>query len=224
MYALSLDWKRCPDGVELFDYGRNEPPKLKVLGSQRRQPTLAEGTGPTGLTFRCKSARRLKTLLEVVDLENPLIVRFVNARDDEARAEFFARFGFLYKNHDEQPRPDALEDQKTLRRLLTVVGTEERDKAIEHVNRALGKSMGFALTPRLDGEGRLSLHPQSLLGLMLMEAAMIVERGARLTSCDNCGVAFLTGPTTGRRSHAVYCSDRCRVAAMRARNAEQARP
>jgi hypothetical protein len=38
------------------------------------------------------------------------------------------------------------------------------------------------------------------------------------TACDHCGGVYWTGHRTGRRSHAKYCSDRCRVAAMRARN------
>lgn len=36
-------------------------------------------------------------------------------------------------------------------------------------------------------------------------------------ACLNCEVTIVTGTGTGRRSHAKYCSDRCRVAAMRKR-------
>ena len=58
-----------------------------------------------------------------------------------------------------------------------------------------------------------------LTQFMTMEIAMIAMHGAKLGTCEHCGAVFLTGPLTGRRSHAKYCSDRCRVAAMRARNA-----
>jgi hypothetical protein len=58
----------------------------------------------------------------------------------------------------------------------------------------------------------------SLETFMIMEIAMAATLGAKLGECDHCGDAFLTGPLTGRRSHAKYCSARCRVAAMRARN------
>ena len=65
---------------------------------------------------------------------------------------------------------------------------------------------------------RLSFDLTDLGNLMLREIVMVVEKDARLTYCQHCRKAFLTGSTTGRRSHAAYCSDRCRVAAMRARN------
>jgi hypothetical protein len=37
------------------------------------------------------------------------------------------------------------------------------------------------------------------------------------SECNKCGKETWTGHRTGRRSHAKYCSDRCRVAAMRMR-------
>jgi hypothetical protein len=52
-----------------------------------------------------------------------------------------------------------------------------------------------------------------------LEVRLAAEKGCKLARCANCNDGFLTGPLTGRRSHAKYCSDRCRVAAMRARQA-----
>jgi hypothetical protein len=94
------------------------------------------------------------------------------------------------------------------------------------VNAALKGHRGFALVPTLDlagkgGAPRMALQSQSLFAFMLMEAAMIAAHGVRLTSCKQCDGAFVTGPLTWRRSHARYCSDRCRVAAMRSRNADR---
>jgi hypothetical protein len=76
----------------------------------------------------------------------------------------------------------------------------------------------FLAGPR--GTPRLLLESESFVGFMLMEVAMIVAHGARVAECEKCGTIFLTGPLTWRRAHAVYCSDRCRVAAMRARQAD----
>ena len=70
---------------------------------------------------------------------------------------------------------------------------------------------------------RLTLHPENLFGLMALEVALAHEAGATATACEHCGKFFLTGPLTGRRSHSKYCSDRCRVAAMRKRNARRKR-
>ncbi|AWM23719.1 hypothetical protein AOX55_0000439 [Sinorhizobium fredii CCBAU 25509] len=69
------------------------------------------------------------------------------------------------------------------------------------------------------GSMRFVLKADTLYDFMVMEVAAIHEAGAAAASCEHCGKIFLTGPLTGRRSHAKYCSDRCRVAAMRARNA-----
>jgi hypothetical protein len=54
---------------------------------------------------------------------------------------------------------------------------------------------------------------------MLMEVAMIVAHDVRVAECEHCGTVFLTGALTWRRAHARFCSDKCRVAAMRARQA-----
>ncbi len=43
------------------------------------------------------------------------------------------------------------------------------------------------------------------------------EIGERLAICPHCGKEFATGHLTGRRSSALYCASRCRVAAWRKR-------
>jgi hypothetical protein len=92
------------------------------------------------------------------------------------------------------------------------------------INRAFADAQTTAPVPQLtlhegDAKPRITLFARSLIGLMRMEAAMIVTNDVRLAKCENDGVLFLTGPLTGRRSHAKFCSDRCRVAAMRRRQA-----
>jgi hypothetical protein len=66
------------------------------------------------------------------------------------------------------------------------------------------------------------LRSHHLIGLMAMETAMVAQSGARTFTCEHCGNLFLIGPL-GLRSHSRYCSDRCRVAAMRDRNAARAK-
>ncbi|PCK87034.1 hypothetical protein CPT32_09510 [Rhizobium sophoriradicis] len=66
---------------------------------------------------------------------------------------------------------------------------------------------------------RFVLQAATLFDFMVMEVTAAHEAEAVATSCEHCRRIFLTGSLTGRRSHAKYCSDRCRVAAMRARNA-----
>ena len=71
----------------------------------------------------------------------------------------------------------------------------------------------------MNGATRLVLEARNLRAFMALEVASAFEVGAGITHCKHCAVNFLFGPSTGRRSHVKYCSDRCRVAAMRARKA-----
>jgi hypothetical protein len=184
---------------------------------------------------------------ELADLEDPIVLHFVNARDDIARAQFLSRFGMLvigghvYRETDDEERREARRAYHSIRRdemserqadmlsMLAIAGGEDPMRAIDAINWALagrlGKFFTGKITPRLDfggGRGpRLALQPTSLSAFMVLELAMIIANGARLGTCEHCSKKFLTGHQTGRRSDAKYCSDRCRVAAMRARKAAQ---
>jgi hypothetical protein len=291
MYGLSIDWPHCPDGVELHDYGQPKPAKrLKGVPSDATTRLL---TGlPSGLWFRPRSAKRFAARYVLTTLEDLLVVRFVNARDDAKRADFLGRFGFLLAE-DEMSRDEVARLHRRLSLLLSVAGgaiealraargpavyparrtyktrqgetreawvvrytaadgtrqvetfTSKKDADDFHakvpvgvhtparpeivVNRARRASFNrtlaaVGLTPRLDttadgGAVCLALTPRTLADFMIMEVAMVASHGAKLSQCQHCGTQFLTGTLTGRRSHAVYCSDRCRTAAMRARKA-----
>jgi hypothetical protein len=71
-----------------------------------------------------------------------------------------------------------------------------------------------------DGKPQMLAQCNRLLDFMRMEIGMIALEGAKLITCEHCRNLFLTGPGTSRRIHATHCSDRCRVAAMRARKKE----
>src|SRR5262249_25522644 len=175
------------------------------------------------------------------DFENPVVVEFINARDDDARLQFFSKFGVTWGSvfGTELIRPsdgyltasghgEVVRYQERLRKFLTKVTGTDQVAALEALNDIVSKPGGSALLPRFDlaGEGgtqRMLLQCVGLLDFMSMEVAMAGSHGAKLATCEHCGDVFLTGSLTGRRSHAKYCSARCRVAAMRARNAEQAK-
>ncbi len=66
---------------------------------------------------------------------------------------------------------------------------------------------------------RLILRAATLWEFMTLEIVYAAAAKVRVSRCEHCDTAFFTGPMTGRRSHGKYCSDRCRVAAMRERKA-----
>ena len=213
MYGFSVQINRCPDGVELVTL-----PAIHGAGIASSRPELT--------VFSYRTDRRESDVLEFVDLENPVVIDFANATDDERRLGFFDRFGLTV------PEPwvvyeQVLQNQMALLKWLQIAGGKDRAAAMEAVNDAFAGSRGLNLRPSMRLAGprsspQIQLRSPSLLIYMFLEMATAVALGARVAACEKCGRVFLTGPLTGRRSHAQYCSDRCRVAAMRARNREHA--
>jgi hypothetical protein len=203
MYGLTVRFERCPDGVEFV------------------KPSLAP-------LFRYRTERRDFDRREFLNLENPVFLDFINATDHEHLREFFDRFGLMFPYlllcPGIIPLDTALSYQSEFREYLELTKGDDRGAAIAALNKGLANDPHFNLQPLMHLAGpqakpRLILHSTSMLNFMLMEVAMAVAHGARLATCERCSASFLTGPLTGRRAHAVYCSDRCRVAAMRARKA-----
>jgi hypothetical protein len=221
MNGLFLETWRCPDGFEFGlkeerrrqpdDFEFEERPRLLAWVSRDRH-TMSQQC------FYPRTERREPLRLEIENLENPVVVEFVNAREDADRTAFFTKYG---PPSDEAVmiRRHVLEAQQRFRNMLTHVSEHHQETllALNEKNR-LPK-----LIPKFDlaGEGgaiRMLLECPTLSALMSMEVATAAMNGVKMGTCEHCGDVFLTGPLTGRRSHAKFCSARCRVAAMRARN------
>lgn len=223
MDGLTIDIERCLDGVELANW-----------------------------SYRRRTDRTEIKRIALTNLENPIVVAFVNAASDRQLQQFFGEFGFVgevphwetlttsrsadgpvfnnvHKNDDSvcASRALILHNQSRLRGLLHKAGGEDPTGAMTVIDLDLRRIQSFQITPTLhlagpQGTPHLLLKSTSLIGFMLMEIAMVITHGVRTTECEKCGDIFLTGHLTGRRSHAKFCSDRCRVAAMRARKAANA--
>jgi hypothetical protein len=59
---------------------------------------------------------------------------------------------------------------------------------------------------------KLRLCPTSLLDSIWLQAAQELSSGAAVRQCRHCGDWFETGPRTGRRADAKFCSDEHRIA------------
>lgn len=214
MLVLILRTTRCPDGVDLHDYGPSETVKGPVSHN---------------LFFRYRTNRREPLRLELQHLQNPVVVDFVNARDDAGLVKFFSTFGLLdnVRSVSEHSVVPVAHFHRSCGDWLAAAGGGDKTAALEALNAAVAET-ALDLRPEFDlggenGSPRMLLSALHLRGFMIMEIAMVAMNGARLFRCEHCGSAFLTGPLTGRRSHARFCSDRCRVAAMRERNAQRAK-
>lgn len=218
MSPLELEWSRCPDGVRL--------------------------TPNTKQAFECRSEERVPVRYELESLEDTLIVQFLNATHPKTIEEtkkrgskvakqagidagfvtFFSRHGLPVPGKS-MKRELAEQQQEEIEQLFWAsVGTLERsaDQAAAEFNRLISEWSGYSVQPTLrhgvGGNLRLVYRVSNLLAFMALEAALIAEAGAKAKHCDNCFTLFIHGPRTGRRSHAEYCSDKCRVAALRKRN------
>ncbi len=220
---LNLEWPRCPDGVILHDYGERDPDKPLLSGE------------PSGKYIRYRTTRQIKVTWEIKNLESPIVLSFVNSRDDDSLIGFLSRHGLTSGGWTAPDGAREIEwgnvkrDQRALRTLLFQLdGGEPIETAVKRINTVLARRQHFALVPALyfsegAAEPRLGLRPQTLLGFMLTEIAMIAAAGARTKLCRHCGSLITTGHLTGRRSSAIYCGDRCRVAAMRKRQKAEAK-
>jgi hypothetical protein len=230
MFGLSLQTKICPDGVELVDkpaVSAGAPgPGAKLAG------TIAGGFGLDGIrpaetVFQFRTERRKDLRIEIKNLKNSVVAKFIDARDDKTRAEFLSEVGLLAPpqgsyGREETTAYDVLRWQDHLAQLLAHISRSKPAAGIAAVNATLATHRTFSLEPTLQAgqkktKPQISFACQNLLGLMLMEVGLIAAYGARAARCQHCHRLFITGPFTGRRATAKFCHRNCRQAALRDR-------
>jgi hypothetical protein len=195
MIKISFEGDRCPDGVEM------------VAAENDTQ-------------FRFRTSKRVQVRIEHENLSSPVVVAFANANSDPELQVFLSRYGMLTaldKDMSFVSRRVTLTNQKFLRSLLIAAGGANVANAIDTINHQIPAELSPRITFGENQRPVLSLTAPDLFNLMLLECVAVVEHGAKYAECEKCKKSFLTGPLTGRRATAKFCSDRCRVAAMRAR-------
>lgn len=219
----TLDWELCPDGVEIVD--------IPLPRGAGRKGTIFEGIGG-GRHFRFKSDRRELVrypLTQKFVLEDPLVLRFINATTEDELIKFFGRFGLTgyVGKKDETPVEFAVDLRDALTAVLKKATSEDSGVVGPAVSRLLEN---IKLRPVFDYLGdeqsaRLALRAGTLQGFMSMEIAVAALVGARLGRCKSCGSFFLTGPMTDRRARrgeVGFCGDACRQRNHRMREKEGA--
>jgi len=161
-----------------------------------------------------------------VDLEDPIFVRLINCVSRADHQAFVDRFGDL--GGSVGSAPESVERYAGwLREGVEFALPARKDgRQLREVNAWTASRLikDITLQPQVfvrDGAMRFVLEAPHLAGFMAMEVAAAVQAEANSKRCEHCHKLFLYGPLTGRRSSAKYCADKCRVAAMRARNATE---
>jgi hypothetical protein len=173
--------------------------------------------------FRPRSERREPIHVVTADLEDPVVLQFMNARDD--LLPFMSRYSAGGVMTPLQPAEEwhthintIAHWQGLLRQKIVIAGSPDQVDALVSLSQPQIRLLAsFHLR---DGKPQMLAQCDHLLDFMRMEIGMIALNGAKLVTCEHCKNLFLTGPSTSRRVHATHCSDRCRVAAMRARKKE----
>jgi hypothetical protein len=217
---MILQWTRCPDGVELVGYEGASPRPTGSVSS------IDQALHPLGQQrFRSRSQRIEPIERRLSDLEDPLVLRYLNARDDSALEKLFSRFGLPHDfgTYQRDPlamdRGDVLRQQRTFELLLRrACGGAKSVHTLDSYLIEKSELSGRLLRDPETNSLRVAFQAPYPNEFMLWEIVSAAVNGAELATCEHCGVLFLTGSLTGRRSHARYHADKCRVAAMRARN------
>jgi hypothetical protein len=214
--VLQLETRRCLDGVEL----------VRLDNAPEIGAPLYGAAGPDWFSWRSDRHERA-VIRSAVDLANPLVVRFVNADDDEKRVDFLSLNGLsdagvmpavlADAGREAEPRNFVLGAQRELRRLLLDAGSGDATRAAKAAKRSL-HTVGVGDRFSVQSDGRVALTVMSLVNFMRIEIATVQENGARAALCKRCGDVFLYGKATNRRSTATYCGVLCRVNAHRAKN------
>jgi hypothetical protein len=177
-----------------------------------------------GTFFRYRTDRSSPIIKTIANLEDPIVVSFINAKTDKARQAFFSYFGLPAPRLDRAEYKKVLQLQEEALFSLKAAVSENRQEAIQAAD--LASLPRFELTLRLgaeSGEPQMVLKTDTLATVMEFECLLAAQHGARAHECDRCKSVFLTGPLTGRRSTARYCRDTCRTESWKNRKAREAK-
>jgi hypothetical protein len=154
---------------------------------------------------------------KVTHLLEPYSIRLLNSASASAIASFVGRFGLLSKEleRDRNSLVNIESAREDIHDLFTFYSPDDPKKVLQWTNDRLKQAELELAFELVDGKRRLVYRAKDLKSLLFYECAIALDVGAVLARCAHCGSAFLTGPLTGRRSHAIYCAEKCRVAAFR---------
>jgi hypothetical protein len=207
----------CPDGVEVHQ----PPPLIAGTGGSFFGEVLAQDPGPC---FRFISSRRSTKDIVYSSLEDSLVaIKFANipTGDVDGLSKFQSIYGLMY------PPVHQLESVWLLRGqirsiLFGVLGLSGFDEglrisvdndALERLVERVNK-WPPATQVHISDEQTIgwSLKAKSLVQYMQIEVLIAGWLEATMHRCKHCGDLFLSGATSRRRSDALFCRDRCRVA------------
>jgi hypothetical protein len=146
-----------------------------------------------------------------------LYVQFAKIETPEELLEFVEKFGPLTREGLHPQKGDRiaplLAHSEAMREMLEVARNREALKrVVKYEVLKFANLIGtLAINP---GTGRLQLElkPVSFLDALWLSLAQDLSSKNNLSRCDHCGHWFETGPGTGRRLDAKFCSNEHKIA------------
>ena len=211
---LSLEWRRCPDGYQLR---AQDPP---VLGSDGKPITAFETqivpvSAEVEQYFPMRDSDALFYTLAETDLTPKGVLSFARKYGLLQGEPHGVWSGYVHSWY---------EWIIDIRKAIYLWKSGDYEELLQIWKRYPPVQLNAMLSrPYACASLRLHLVPNSLLSGIWLQLCLAITEDAKLCRCNNCGKWFRYGSGTGRRRTAMYCSNRCRQAAHRARSRESAR-
>ncbi len=229
--GLSLDWTRCPDGVEIFE---RELAHIEVHSlAVGRGLDPAQATFPATAKFvRFKSDAREVLHFDSRNYRDSIVMKFASANTEEGLQRFLSDYGLPEFGKPALNLPDAVAPPAALLKYWdslpegTLLETIQwRQAEIRKLVQSpasfadqFAASMQMRMLPPKNGQQHgLLLEPDTLVEFMKIEAALIVCGHAEVTTCSHCGGLYVMGGEKAKRTDSKYCSSNCRLKAYRKR-------
>jgi hypothetical protein len=214
---IDFEWRRDPKGYRLLDA---ETPRSRV-----DNPDLImfpESLLSLAVASQQRVVRRggaLEFYRPLDDFESLYKTFAKTAKSPEGVLEFIEKFGPLTERGLEPTQGDdvsyVIEHANSMHALLSLHATGNKKDLVSQIGPIgiqLSRIDVALVGDRINESLKLHLGVRSLLGALWLQFGQALSSGARLRLCQQCGDLFETGPGTGRRLDAKFCSDEHRVA------------
>jgi hypothetical protein len=208
---IDFPWRKDAAGYRLVDAEPPKPERTAVDPSsgRRRHLTILERDPGKPLRIVPKGGKReqYQPLIRFPELYKA----FASLREPNDVLRFVQNYGPLTHDGLEPSRGEDVELVLGLAGKFRVWLDRGRGGRKQVANWIGTQELTFAnlqasLVAGPSGELRLRVAPRNLLGGLWLQLAQALAGGARIRECQHCGCWFETGPGTGRRLDAMYCS------------------
>jgi hypothetical protein len=231
---IDFEWWRDPAGYRMAE--KETGPNVVYHAPQNRPlRDLPALPGQWGLAYHPFGIRVLRglnqpnplhvyreggtlSLYRPLDLLSSIYAEFSKVRSADDVLYFIERFGPLTRDGLDISKGElvdgVLAHSDAMRDLFIVLSGDRARRAKLIADLRTSPFAELDITLELDPASedlKLRLCPTSLLDAIWLQAAQELSSGAAVRQCQHCGDWFETGPQTGRRSDAKFCSDEHRI-------------